>query len=349
LAISALSAGALNVSTPDSSSQRSQRWRAAEALTALGEDRHLEEIAAHRFAAASTGDARLAAELLARAGRRALDRLAYEDAAERFDRALEALELAGDQDDAGPLLLARGEALLRAGDRAAARAAFSTARALAQRRGDAALLRDAALGVAGLGVAIVDLDREAVARLDEALAAASDQSSRSRLQARLAVELYYAPDRSRSERLSAEAVTAARAAGDASVLAASLNARHVALWRPDRLTERLETADAMIVAARASGERHAELQARNWRVTDLFELGDMAACRAEMDAHARLADELRLPIYQWYAPLWRPPSPPSPEVTRRPNGAPRRRGRPERVRATVTLTCSRRCCDSTYS
>ena len=60
----------------------------------------------------------------------------------------------------------------------------------------------------------------------------------------------------------------------------------------------------MIAAARETGERHAELQARNWRVTDLFELGDMPACREEMARHARLADELRLPSFQWYTPLW---------------------------------------------
>jgi tetratricopeptide (TPR) repeat protein len=60
----------------------------------------------------------------------------------------------------------------------------------------------------------------------------------------------------------------------------------------------------MIAAAREAGEPHTELQARNWRVTDLFELGDMPACREEMARHARLADELRLPVFQWYAPLW---------------------------------------------
>ena len=65
--------------------------RAADALAGLGESRHVEEIATHLFEAA---DARRAAEMLVRAGRRALDRLAYEDAAERFARALDALALA---------------------------------------------------------------------------------------------------------------------------------------------------------------------------------------------------------------------------------------------------------------
>ena len=278
--------------------------RAAAALTALGEDRHLEEIAMHLFQAASIADARRAAELLARSGHRALDRLAYEDAADRFARALEALDLAGAADEAGAVLLARGDALLRAGQPDQARSAFGAARALAQRAGDGALLARAALGYAGLGIAIVDLDEETIARLQEALERIEEPALRSRVQARLAVELYYAPDRARSEQLSADAVSTARASGDAGALASALGARHVALWRPDRVPERLAVAGDMIAVAREAGDRHAELQARNWRVTDLFELGDTAAWREEVARHGRLADELRLPAFQWYTPLW---------------------------------------------
>jgi DNA-binding SARP family transcriptional activator/tetratricopeptide (TPR) repeat protein len=278
--------------------------RAADALTDLGEDRHLEEIAMHLFEAASTGDARRAADMLMRAGHRALGRLAYEDAAERFERALEALDLADGEDESGPALLARGDALLRAGDVDAARAAFTAARGLALRRNDHALLAQAALGFAGLGIAIVDLDTEAIARLEEALERGDDPALRSRVQARLAVELYYATDRKRSEVLSAEAVANAERAGNPSALATALGARHVALWRPDRVEERLAVAGDMIAAARDAGDRHAELQGHNWRVTDLFELGDMAAWHEETARHARLAEELRLPAFQWYTPLW---------------------------------------------
>jgi DNA-binding SARP family transcriptional activator/tetratricopeptide (TPR) repeat protein len=278
--------------------------RAAVALAALGEDSRLEEIAMHLFEAASAADARRAAELLARAGHRALDRLAYEDAAEHFERALEALELAGADDESGPVLLARGDALLRAGEPDEARAAFTAARALALRSGDHVLLAQAALGFAGLGIAIIDLDALTIARLEEALERIQDGALRSRVQARLAVELYYAPDRTRSEGLSADAVATARASGDASALAAALGARHVALWRPDRLEERLTVTGDMIAAAREVGDRHAELQALNWRVTDLFEFGDMPAWREEVARHARLAEELRLAAFQWYTPLW---------------------------------------------
>jgi tetratricopeptide (TPR) repeat protein len=78
----------------------------------------------------------------------------------------------------------------------------------------------------------------------------------------------------------------------------------VALWRPDRVEERLAVADEMTAAARAAGDRYAELQAQNWRVCDLFELGEMRAWRVEVARHARLAEELRLPAFQWYTPLW---------------------------------------------
>lgn len=278
--------------------------RAADALTALGESRYLEEIAMHLFEAASSADALRAAEMLTRAGHRALGGLAYEDAAERFERALEALDLTGARDESGPVLLARGDALLRAGDIDTARASFTAARSLALRRGDHKLLVEAALGFAGLGIAIVDLDTQTISRLEEALERVEDSALRSRVQARLAVELYYAPDRTRSETLSARSVAAARAAGEPRTLASALGARHVALWRPDRVEERLAVVDEMIAAAREAGDRHAELQAQNWRVTDLFELGDMTAWRAEIARHARLANELRLPVFRWYTPLW---------------------------------------------
>ena len=278
--------------------------RAADALAELGEEHHLEEIAMHLFEAASPADARQAAEMLVRAGHRALDRLAYEDAAERFDRAAQALELADAGEESGSVVLARGDALLRAGEPEAARAAFTQARALALRGADDALLGEAALGYAGLGIAIVDLDTEAIARLEEALDRVDDRPLRARVQGRLAVELYYAPDRTRSDLHSADAVATARASGDTSALASALSARHVALWRPDRIEERLAVAGEMIAAAREAGDRHAELQARNWRVADLFELGDMPGWREETARHARLANELRLPAFEWYTPLW---------------------------------------------
>ena len=68
----------------------------------------------------------------------------FYDGAARAAFQVEALELAGAGDDGGPALLARGDALLRAGEPEAARAAFTAARELALRAGDNALLAEAA-------------------------------------------------------------------------------------------------------------------------------------------------------------------------------------------------------------
>ena len=121
--------------------------------------------------------------------------------------------------------------------------------------------------------------------------------------ARLSIELYYGPAPVR-KRLSAEALDAGRRAGGRSLLKA-LVARHVALWSPDHVEERMAIADELVATARAAGDREAELEGLNWRVLDLLELGEMPAVRAAIDSHARLAEELRLLSYVWYASMWR--------------------------------------------
>jgi tetratricopeptide (TPR) repeat protein len=272
--------------------------RAADVLIDSSEKRHLEAIAHHLFEAA---DGDRAASYQVRAGDRAMAMLAYEQAAEHYGRAIEARG-----DDDGELLLARGEALSRAGEPAAASDSFRAAADLARRRHDPRMLARAALGQGGVGIAIIDVDEQRVGLLQEALETLGEDDPvlSSQLLGRLALELYYAPSRDRSEALSAEAVSVAREAGDRRSVAAALGARHVALWRPDRLDERRDVAEEMIEVARTARDRALELQGRNWLVTDLWELGDIAAWRAEVARHAALADELRLPMFAWYAPLW---------------------------------------------
>ena len=145
------------------------------------------------------------------------------------------------------------------------------------------------------------------ALLEEALAAAPRDSPsplRPRLLARLAIELYYEPPVELRERLSAEALAAGRRAGGAALLEA-LGARHVALWSPAHTEERLALADELVAAARAAGDREAELQGVNWRVADLFELGEREPLLGSIAEHERLAADLRLPSFAWYGPMWR--------------------------------------------
>src|SRR5262249_8537161 len=168
----------------------------------------------------------------------------------------------------------RGEALLRSGDEAAARDAFSAAADEARAARDAERLARAALGASGLGVTIIAVDEPVVTVLREALAGLPAESAlRARVLARLAVETYYASTPPERKALGDEAVAVAQRAADPAALVAALNARRVALWSAAYLDERLETATEIVAAAERAGDVEGVLQGRNWRVADLLESG----------------------------------------------------------------------------
>jgi DNA-binding SARP family transcriptional activator len=260
-------------------------------------------IAAHLQAAGPLAPADRVIRWSRAAAREATEALAHADAAAHLAAALAVGPPARDRPE---LLIALGDAHDRAGDRDAARASFAEAAALAREAGDPVLMARASLGFGGLAVVVAAPERELMRLLEQALAAtpAEELANRARLRARLAVESYYA-DPAAAESLSERAVSDARASGDPGALAAALNARRVALWRPAHSRDRLEVVDEMIAAAEAAGDRESVLQARNWRAVDLWELARMDELRREIDGYERLADELGLPHYRWYVPLWR--------------------------------------------
>ena len=231
--------------------------------------------------------------------------LAYEDAAELLERALE-----GDLDERDPrraeVLLALGDARPRSGDAPPAGERFREAAGAARALGDGELLARAALGAAGLAVSVGPVRdggpgaaRGGAGRRGRGLAAAAAaaRAAGDRALLRAAGRGARAPQRRGPGRR-------ARAPAGAALLEA-LGARHVALWSPAHTEERLAIADELVAAARAAGDREAELQGVNWRVADLFELGDRDALTAAIAEHERLAGELRLPSFAWYGPLWR--------------------------------------------
>ncbi len=260
---------------------------------------------AARHLVAARGDPEPAVRWSMAAAARATELLADDEAAGHWRDALAAM--AGGDPRRGPALAALGEALTRAGTRAAAQAPFDEAAAAARAAGDAGLLARAALGAGGLGVTIGRADPRIVGLLEDAMAmdaADADPVRRARLLGRLAVELYY-DDRLRADTLSREAVALAEDAGDPGALAAALNARRVAIWDLAHMDERRATAEAMIAAAQAADEPGTVLQGRNWRVLDLMEAGEVEELEAEIGRYAAEADRLGLPHHRWYVPLWR--------------------------------------------
>ena len=106
------------------------------------DDELLAELAHHYFECAWAGNAAKAVEYCRRAADQAMARLAYEGAADLYDRALHALEEIDDElpdrdDQAAELLVARCEALLAAGDVASAAGAVSQLQAATARFGPA--------------------------------------------------------------------------------------------------------------------------------------------------------------------------------------------------------------------
>jgi tetratricopeptide (TPR) repeat protein len=264
---------------------------------------------AHHFGAAAAGGADAAgkaADYSRRAGRLALDALAYEQAAEHFRRALELLRDPGERIE---LLLARGDALLRCGNLVAARAEFTAAAntARAQQRPDD--LARAALGfAAGLSGFEVRLwDAVQIELLEEALAGLGDEHPvlRASTMARLSVALSFVASPGRRERLAEEAVALARRAGDEVALAQALAGHCDAIAGPDDVDTRLAEAGEIVAIGLRVRDRGLELLGRRLLVVALLETGDTAAADVELAAFERVATALRQPLYSWYVPLWR--------------------------------------------
>lgn len=270
-------------------------------------EHRLGELAHHFLEAAPAGDAERGIRYAVAAAEHAGGRLAYEESAQMYARALDALEL-------GPvngarrcdLLLGLGEAHHRGGAHGRANAAFRQAAALARELRSSERLARAALGYGGPRGSFGVVDQELVTLLEEALVTLgpNEDATRARLLARLAMELYFAGAPERRATLIDEAVAIARRVGDPSTIAYALNARYAALWGPENAAERLEIAEEVLELARRANDYRLAREGRGRRIVALLELGDVAAAHAEIDAHARAAEELRQPYGRWQAAVW---------------------------------------------
>jgi class 3 adenylate cyclase/tetratricopeptide (TPR) repeat protein len=277
-----------------------------EQVHADDQELHLGELAYHFFEARQAGEVEKAVDYARRAGDVAMEKLAYEEAIAHYGRALRAMDLReqGSRQERCSILLALGDAQERAGETADARETFRRAADLAKEIGDPEGMGRAALGFAGrewqpYGV----IDDQKIGLLEEALAAMPEEDSvlRACVMGQLAHVLSFRGPPERTVSLSNEAVAMARRTEDPGALAAALDARHWALWKPDRLRERLAVADELLQVAEAAEDRESLVIGRTWRITDLLELGDVVAVDGEMRLHAQLAEELAQPYYRWLA------------------------------------------------
>lgn len=270
-------------------------------------EEHLPELAHHFLSAAPRGDAATAVDYAERAARRALETLAYEQAADLFARALEGLErMDADVPRRANLLLGLGTAQSRAG-RGAARDTFEAAVAAARAIEADDVLARAALGFAPAALTPGYVDEAHVALLGEALERIgdADPALRVRLLGALAVALYWSDSAQTRAQLAREALQIARGMDDDATLAIALGSAQLATSGPDTTEQGLAWLDELFALTDRCGETVMSLAARSRHVDLLLEFDDLAGADTAIETLERLAREARDRRAAAFAPLHR--------------------------------------------
>jgi tetratricopeptide (TPR) repeat protein len=262
---------------------------------------HLAELAHHAIAGSDFDKGLLYAR---RAADRAMSLLAYEEAARLYETALEALDLSAPSDDSVrcELMLALGEARIRAGASPSAKQTFLDAAGIARRLG---LTQELARAAAGYGGRIVWVraggDDRLVPLLEEGLAALGDRDVelRTRLLARLAGALRDEHSRDRRDGLATEAVELARIAGNSAALAYALAGRAHAITAPDTVDECLSLGTELQNVATQSGDRERVVAAHAIRFMAQLMVGDVRGAEVDLAASSVIAQELGQPAQLW--------------------------------------------------
>jgi DNA-binding SARP family transcriptional activator len=239
-----------------------------------------------------------------RAGDHALALLAYEEAARLYGTALEAVELARPPNEPArcELLLAVGEAEVRAGEVASAKKAFLDAAGIARRLSLSHELARAAAGYGGRFMwARAAGDDRLVPLLEEGLAALAEEDVelRARLLARLAGVLRDEHSRDRRDLLSKEAVELARRAGNPAALAYALDGRLAAISAPDTVDECLALISELRDVADRIGDPERVVNALDHKRTRQLMTGHLREAEAALEVEGHLFHELRQPAQLW--------------------------------------------------
>lgn len=281
-----------------------------EVLADLAPDRLLGEIAHHFLIAASEGDARFARYSVG-AARRALGRMAFEEAVRLYERTLDALSIvAPDERLRCEVLLGLAEAREWANDVSGSRECFEEAAAIARALDATDLFVRAALGVGAVAARKFTatsryesaplLILEALSKVDKA-----DSGTRAILLSRLALHHLTASARVEAASLSIQALELARTHGDPALLAEALVARHSVLFGPDAMEERRAIAEEILAIGTALLRPDLILRGHALRFTTRFESGDIRGADLDLEQHRVLAEQLSDPFDQWANLVWR--------------------------------------------
>jgi DNA-binding SARP family transcriptional activator len=245
------------------------------------------DLAAHFDAAGALVDAAQTLHYSRRAGDGAAAQLAWDVAAEQYERAVRAhRRLPGaTENERLDLELARGRALSLAGDDRA-HAVLRDVAAAADAAGDGGRMAEALLTIRFEYADFLAEDAEMVALLRRALALLppGDSPIRASLEGSLANEAFSSmPDRERREMV-ARALTMARRVRDPAALASVLTSHSWIVAGPESVDERLAVADELVTVGRDADLPYAVCNGQRARFHALLELGDIEAADAALAA-----------------------------------------------------------------
>ena len=269
-------------------------------------------------------DPRLA-EWLVRAGSRAMGQLAWDVAVERYQQALDLLEIQGIGNPVQycDLLLELGDAQERsgaganqgvgAGNDPIARSTFWRAAEFARQHDLFEQLGRAALGVVGWNVGADHGGREGVQLLREALDVLPDRDSplRVRLLTRRAIGSWGlshhdpVPAMSLLEESAQcldEAVGMARGLRDPDSIAYALAGSTLSHLQSGELDRAMESTEEMMDCA---AQEELTAWALLWRHYAQMTSGEIEAARATMENFAQIGDRLQTTMFDWHLAIWR--------------------------------------------
>ncbi len=292
-----------------------QIGEAIERLYSASPEPHLSELAHHFFQAAPGGDVEKAIDYARRAGDRAVGLLAYEEAAQEYGMALQALELRDQPAERlrCDLLLPLGDAEARAGEAGKAMATLEQAMALADGLKDPQLVGTATLAYENACArGPLAFTEAAVPELERALTAVGEEESALRCQLLTALartlmrSVLFSPGplRERALQVVGEANELAERLGDAALRLGALNTLHFILQGPEHTPERVQVAEEALRLAQEAGDKAHIMSAHIGQMFDSLELGDIETVDRELAAIWPLVDDMREPFYLGLRPFW---------------------------------------------
>ena len=286
-----------------------QIGKSLEARYGADAHRHAAELAHHFYLGASAGGVNDALRYLRIAAEEALHQVAYEGAAENLSRALELVSeyRSTDEIERCELLVAIGQACVKAGRSGEANLRFLDAFEVARRCGRVDLLTEAALGYGGVIPAGSEPNETALSLLESALSELppQDSSGRALVLGRLAQWGHFDQSRAGGVRSSPiDAVDMARRGADPGTLAAVLRYRYWALDGPDEIDRQIAVAMEIRDLGEEIGDKEVLLHGLKCELHARFELGDYQTSQRVAAELTRLAAEIQQPEYVRLGHMW---------------------------------------------